>query len=1122
MNRDFPQALVLAAALALFPALAQAAPVISSITPDSTSSNTGATIDIYGTGFGASDDRIYFPGNNGYTIYTNPVNWGSGWVRVVVPKTWSGNVQIANHGIGDLSNSFNHNISFARYGQWASGSMTWWLNQNGSPGCTVEETRAHCQGGYDAWTCASGLSANYQGTTATLGNSRTDGINVLCWVNSGWGDPSVIAVTSSYYYVSTGNLIEFDINFNSQHYTWSCTGAAGSMDVQNIAAHEEGHSIGLLDLYGTNDVPKTMYGFSGNGETYHATLTQADAEGAEYLYSHSGRANLTWGTPSGWYGPIVPRNTNDANGSFAPLPATLNGNATVYFNEAEANTGLDCAAPGSTAFDYLDGASMGGFFWGGVLGPGSADAMSTNFPVPIRGGRHTWRIDYDTRNEIVESNESDNSIEAQFVFDPYTLTDQAPVTRNVPPAMGSGAARNCDGFEFTGNWWGCVAVIPMAAGDDYDLQLFDDYASSTAGFATPLRTSAWGGTASDFVLVNGNNAGYGVTRWAGVDRWAASSGANCVIHQSNSLGTWVPDTVYNDSVTVSTTITGNQIVKVYEIYLGSPTRIYNFRLTNLSGTADLNISLYDAAGDYFSKSQYVASSQAVGAGTNESFNFHPPRPGYYGLVVWKRDMNDLGLTNTYRLAVGVALSNLNATVTPAGFSSPIVPRNTTGATYGNATVTPTLDGNTNDTYLNWGIQQEGPNNAPGWGNRIYLDTDSYVAWGACPDYNWPTSWQALNIGTLDVPGGRHSLTNYADYDGTLPETNETDNIWTGQWVWSPEVVAKATPLFRGVPPDRGSLGYPNAHGYQAGHNSGYAWVVSEAPTAYLDDYDLYCYTDYSGSTSGFSVLASGSGYGLNATDFVVGHYSGTPNPVYPAVVRYAASGGGNPYAIDQTDSDGRVASLSGTPEWVFPVASLGQNRLADVYEMNFLVGLTYHILLTRLSGSADLMFGVYPATSGGVNARSGALGSSMTFGPDRDSLAFTPTASGWHPIVVFRANGGDLGALTYRLRINRNYAVDVADETRHELALAPIAPNPVVGRARVEFTLASAGRAQLAVFDIGGRQVRLLADGGLGPGRHEVLWDARDDNGAALEAGLYWVRLETAGRTLVRRVSVLK
>ena len=635
-----------------------------------------------------------------------------------------------------------------------------------------------------------------------------------------------------------------------------------------------------------------------------------------------------------------------------------------------------------------------------------------------------------------------------------------------------------------------------------------------------LKTSAYGGTASDFVLVNGNVVGYGVTRWAGVDRYSAGAGGDVVICQSNQVNaTLVPDTVYNNTVSTLATITGSQIVKVHEVYLESPTRTYTFALTNTAGSADLNISLYSASGDYFAKGDYAATSQAVGGGTNESFNYRPPSPGYYGLVVWKRDASDLGQTNSYTLSVGVALSNLNATVTPGGFSSPVVPRNLNDASYGNAPLTTTLDGNTSNTYLNWATQQEGPNNMPAWGCRIYLDVDQYVAWSFVGDNNVPGSWQALNIGTLNIRGGRHELTQSADWDVAVAESNESDNLWSGQWVWSPLVVAKESPVVRAAPPNRGAFPQPNGDGFQCSHIGGYAWVVSCAGQTTGDDYDLYCYDDYTGSSSGFSNIRATSAYGGNATDVVVGHYSGTPSTVYPAVVLYSAGGGGGPFAFDQTDSYLRNGN---TGEVVFAGQTMTQNRLADVYEGWFNAGTTYHIVLTRRSGVSDLLFEVFPGTAGGIYGRSGYAGISSAISATRDTLAFTASASAWHPIVVLRPSGSDLAPVSYDLAWNTRSTVDVpAGDGRFALDFAGASPNPVVDRSRLAFTLAEAGPVRLALYDVNGRLVRTLAQEVRGAGRHEVVWDGTGEDGARLGAGLYWARLEAAGRVFTKRVTVL-
>jgi hypothetical protein len=90
-----------------------------------------------------------------------------------------------------------------------------------------------------------------------------------------------------------------------------------------------------------------------------------------------------------------------------------------------------------------------------------------------------------------------------------------------------------------------------------------------------------------------------------------------------------------------------------------------------------------------------------------------------------------------------------------------------------------------------------------------------------------------------------------------------------------------------------------------------------------------------------------------------------------------------------------------------------------------------------------------------------------------------------------------------------------------EVWLATPAPNPVQGAATLRFALPAEGAASLAIYDVSGRQVRELARGVLPAGEHERRWDGRDDAGQPVRGGLYFVRLQAAGRLLtVRMVAV--
>ncbi len=78
-------------------------------------------------------------------------------------------------------------------------------------------------------------------------------------------------------------------------------------------------------------------------------------------------------------------------------------------------------------------------------------------------------------------------------------------------------------------------------------------------------------------------------------------------------------------------------------------------------------------------------------------------------------------------------------------------------------------------------------------------------------------------------------------------------------------------------------------------------------------------------------------------------------------------------------------------------------------------------------------------------------------------------------------------------------------------------PNPFNPTTRLSFELAAAGRAKLAVYDMLGRQVSVLFDGFLGAGSHSAEFNAR-----LLASGVYFYRLEAGGRSLVRKMVLIR
>ncbi|MDP6529585.1 MAG: FlgD immunoglobulin-like domain containing protein [Gemmatimonadota bacterium] len=81
-----------------------------------------------------------------------------------------------------------------------------------------------------------------------------------------------------------------------------------------------------------------------------------------------------------------------------------------------------------------------------------------------------------------------------------------------------------------------------------------------------------------------------------------------------------------------------------------------------------------------------------------------------------------------------------------------------------------------------------------------------------------------------------------------------------------------------------------------------------------------------------------------------------------------------------------------------------------------------------------------------------------------------------------------------------------------------VRPNPATGDAVIAFSLPSAGRARLSVYDVAGRRIRTLLDAECTEGNTRVRWDGRDASGHPLPAGVYFVRMSTKDARATARV----
>ena len=88
---------------------------------------------------------------------------------------------------------------------------------------------------------------------------------------------------------------------------------------------------------------------------------------------------------------------------------------------------------------------------------------------------------------------------------------------------------------------------------------------------------------------------------------------------------------------------------------------------------------------------------------------------------------------------------------------------------------------------------------------------------------------------------------------------------------------------------------------------------------------------------------------------------------------------------------------------------------------------------------------------------------------------------------------------------------------------AAVNPSRSTAVVRYGIPVALAGeRFRLAVYDVAGRRVRVLAQGAAEAGEHFASWDLLDDGGERVRGGIYFLRLTAGSASRSTNLSVLR
>ena len=170
--------------------------------------------------------------------------------------------------------------AYTAYGlSWAQRPVPYVINTANLdlPDAAVESS---VRAGADAWAAQSNASFGFSyAGRSTQTTTGYDGVNLVIFRNA----PSGSAIATAYYWSSGARLIDADIVFwdGAFRFFAGTSGCTGGFYVEDIAAHEFGHALGL----GHSDVAgATMYPSVSSCDQSPRTLSADDIAGVLFIY----------------------------------------------------------------------------------------------------------------------------------------------------------------------------------------------------------------------------------------------------------------------------------------------------------------------------------------------------------------------------------------------------------------------------------------------------------------------------------------------------------------------------------------------------------------------------------------------------------------------------------------------------------------------------------------------------------------------------------------------------------------------------------------------------------------------------------------------------------------------
>ena len=149
---------------------------------------------------------------------------------------------------------------------------------------------------------------------------------------------------------------------------------------------------------------------------------------------------------------------------------------------------------------------------------------------------------------------------------------------------------------------------------------------------------------------------------------------------------------------------------------------------------------------------------------------------------------------------------------------------------------------------------------------------------------------------------------------------------------------------------------------------------------------------------------------------------------------------------------------------------------------------------------------------------------SITAGPD-----FTVSSSG----AVTLESGGDItlrptfyvidGGVLYALAgFDTKVITEEGSSHPDDFLLEQNYPNPFNPSTTIQYGLPRPGSVTITIYDIQGKEIRVLLNAYQEAGYHSVTWDSKDKTGLTVPAGIYLYQLKSGEHTVTKKLTLIR